>query len=812
MFALRRRAIGVSVALVAAATLTASLLISTALAQDPPDPSIVSITVSDIAMTSATVTVNLADALDETTVYLKYGPVNEYSTNPRPPAYNVGSEARDVRWLHAYEDADPLQSTSLNGAVTFNLPDSALPSSKLAHGVQPLWASYEVNVEASLDAMFASGVVTDTFMTLPPTVQGDWVDSEKTAMGLLAWLSHLSGTPYTVHYRWRAVDSSTWNTGTLLVPWGNPQDTSHQVMTGLVSHSPYVMEMSLDPTFPADEAVTDTGWTREPDVVRMGIRKVTETEATVTSVMDYPNGKDYHMSCLSLPPGSSVEDYHWHRAIEGLRLNGYVGSSPLQSLTAATDYDYYCRLNFEEVNYASYSARLGEMGLRTLDTDTALTEISATLSGTSATITVDLANTDGTNNDVYLRHREYPSETWPAESTRATTTATAQWITTLTDDTVHEFETSLDLDFPETETLTLFLTVGNPPYSTVTNGGVQDPNNNGGTQDPNNNGGEETNTEETNTEETNTEETNTEETNTEETNTEETNTEETNTEETNTEETNTEENNNNGGDTPPEETENNNGGNENNGGGTLPQNNSGRSSGGGFGDSSVTRNTAPKFRDSARDMRTVPENSEEGVTVGKPIMAWDPENDVLAFSLRGDDAEPFTIDEKTGQILVGPEAVLDYEAQKVHVVTLVVTDPGGEETTTELEIHLTDVKLPGKADIFDVANNHNERLDKEEVEAAAATYGLGLITKLEILFIVKYYYSTELAAIDFDNLPSMVDKYDVNADSIIDRDEVLTALQDFMEGRLSRSDMREVLKVYYTTVEEAAQEAEPAQT
>ena len=58
MFALRRRAIGVSVALVAAASLTASLLISTALAQNP-DPSITSVVVSDIAANSATVTVNL---------------------------------------------------------------------------------------------------------------------------------------------------------------------------------------------------------------------------------------------------------------------------------------------------------------------------------------------------------------------------------------------------------------------------------------------------------------------------------------------------------------------------------------------------------------------------------------------------------------------------------------------------------------------------------------------------------------------------------------------------------------------------------
>ena len=599
---------------------------------------------------------------------------------------------------------------------------------------------------------FSSGVATETFMTLPPTAEGDWVDSEKTAMGLLAWLSHLSGIPYTVHYRWRAVDSSTWNTGTLLVPWGNPQDTSHQVMTGLVSHTPYVMEVSLDPTFPTNETFKETGWTREPDVVRMGIRKVTETEATVTAVMDHPNGKDYGLGCQYNPDAYDEWSYIRHEDA----MVSFVGSTLLQSLTEDEEYQYRCRLSFDHGEFKTYMTTrpLSSKSLRTLGTDTALAEISGTLSGTSATITVDIANTNGTNNDVYLRHREYPSEEWPTGVPRATSTATAQWITQLTNDTVHEFEASLNQDFPEAETLTLYLTVGNPPYTTVSNSGsstpIENPNNGGGTENPNN-----------------------------------------------------------GGNTPPEET--------NNNGGTLPQNNGGgggRSGGGGggFGGGSVTRNTPPIFRDSARDMRTVPENSEEGVKVGEPIVAWDPQNDVLAFSLRGDDAEPFTIDEETGQILVGPKAVLDYEAQNVHVVTLVVTDPGGEETTTELEIHLIDVKLPGKADIFDVANNHNERLEKEEVEAAAATYGLGLITKLEILFIVKYYYTTELAAIDFDNLPSMVDNYDLNEDSIIDRDEVLTALQDFMEGRLSRSDMREVLKVYYTTVEEAAQEAEPAQT
>ena len=752
MSALTRRVVGVSAAM--AAVILLATLTLTAIAQAQTTPTITSVTVSDITMTSATVTVNLADAPDETTVYLKYGPLNHYSTRPRPPAYNIDLNQNAPSGLLDPPDGinprptPPLEEDSVSGAATFDIPKV---------GQSGLWASYEVKAEASLVEDFSSGVAIETFMTLPPKAEGDWVDAEKTAMGILAWLSHLSGVPQVIYYRWRAEAAATWNTGTMTLPWGNPQDTSHQVMTGLVSHTPYVMEVSLDPTFPTDETFKETGWTREPDVVRMGIRKVTETEATVTAVMDHPNGKDYGLGCQYNPDAYDEWSYIRHEDA----MVSFVGSTLLQSLTEDEDYQYRCRLSFDHGEFGTYTTTraLSSKSLRTLGTDTALAEISGTLSGTSATITVDLANTDTTNNDVYLRHREYPSEEWSAESTKDTTTATAQWTTTLTDDTVHEFEASLDQDFPEAETLTLYLTVGNPPYTTVSNSGsstpIENPNNGGGTENPNN-----------------------------------------------------------GGNTPPEET---NTEETNNNGGTLPQNNGGgggRSGGGGggFGGGSVTRNSPPIFRDSARDMRTVPENSEEGVKVGEPIVAWDPQNDVLAFSLRGDDAEPFTIDEETGQILVGPEAVLDYEAQDVHVVTLVVTDPGGEETTTELEIHLTDIKLPGKADIFDVANNHNERLEREEVEAAAAAYGLGLMTKLEILFIVKYYYTTELAVIDFANLPSMVDKYDLNEDSIIDRDEVLTALQDFMEGRLSRSDMREVLKVYYTTIEAEAQEAEPAQT
>ena len=125
MFALRRRAIGVSAALIAAASLTASLLISTALAQSPPDPSISSIVVSDIAVNSATVTVNLADDdTDGTTVYLKDSPETPYprATVPRPSAYNVGGE----RHGEIFPDAPPLAATSVIGVAVFDLPASAV--------------------------------------------------------------------------------------------------------------------------------------------------------------------------------------------------------------------------------------------------------------------------------------------------------------------------------------------------------------------------------------------------------------------------------------------------------------------------------------------------------------------------------------------------------------------------------------------------------------------------------------------------------------------------------------------------------------
>ena len=238
--------------------------------------------------------------------------------------------------------------------------------------------------------------------------------------------------------------------------------------------------------------------------------------------------------------------------------------------------------------------------------------------------------------------------------------------------------------------------------------------------------------------------------------------------------------------------------------------------GGGFGfGGGQPANASPVFRDSASEPRTVPENSEEGFKVGNPVYAWDPNNDEFAYSLRGGDAELFAIDELTGQLLVGSEALLDYEGERnIFSVEVVATDTLGDASYVSVQVHLTDVILPGRADEYDLANNHNELVEKEEVVTAAADFTMGLLTKREMLEITKLYYGSAFWSIDFDDLPLMVDKYDLNRDSVIDRSEVLAALKDYFEGRITKADMQEVVKVYFNTAIRGAQQtgapAEPA--
>ena len=92
------------------------------------------------------------------------------------------------------------------------------------------------------------------------------------------------------------------------------------------------------------------------------------------------------------------------------------------------------------------------------------------------------------------------------------------------------------------------------------------------------------------------------------------------------------------------------------------------------------------------DARRVTENSSAGTNVGDPVKANDTVDDVLTYSLSGDDDDDlFEIDPATGQITVGPRTVLDAEATGgvTHTVTVTVTEAGDRATSTSPAVTIT---------------------------------------------------------------------------------------------------------------------------
>jgi len=90
--------------------------------------------------------------------------------------------------------------------------------------------------------------------------------------------------------------------------------------------------------------------------------------------------------------------------------------------------------------------------------------------------------------------------------------------------------------------------------------------------------------------------------------------------------------------------------------------------------------------------RTVAENSAPGSPVGAPVTVLRNSGNKVAYSLEGPDAALFTIEQDSGQILVGEGAVLDYESGTTSYTVVVVADPSsGADVRATVTISVVDV-------------------------------------------------------------------------------------------------------------------------
>ena len=108
-----------------------------------------------------------------------------------------------------------------------------------------------------------------------------------------------------------------------------------------------------------------------------------------------------------------------------------------------------------------------------------------------------------------------------------------------------------------------------------------------------------------------------------------------------------------------------------------------------------TDNDPPEFKDGEQALtsvdREVAEDADAGDPVGDPVVATDPDDTNLTYSLEGRDAGFFDIDWASGQINVGAGTSLDFEARKSYTVTVRAKDPSNDSDSVTVNISVTNV-------------------------------------------------------------------------------------------------------------------------
>ena len=102
-------------------------------------------------------------------------------------------------------------------------------------------------------------------------------------------------------------------------------------------------------------------------------------------------------------------------------------------------------------------------------------------------------------------------------------------------------------------------------------------------------------------------------------------------------------------------------------------------------------NPPPVFAPNTPVEFSVSENSGAGDAVGV-VAASDP-GDTLSYRLSGEGSDKFEVDD-TGRITVKSGAVLDYESQPIHTVTVTATDSADQSVAVNVAIRMVDVDEP----------------------------------------------------------------------------------------------------------------------
>ena len=394
-------------------------------------PTITSVSVDDITKTTATATVAIAnpDGTDRT-VHLQY---------------RIKDATPADTWTKAMEDSE-------TGSQEFDL-------ASLKPGT-----TYEV--EASFDSNFGTGVEDTEFTTTyAPSISSVSVgDITKTTATATVSIANPDGTSRTVHLQYRVKDADPEDTWTKAM---EDTDTGSQEfgLTGLTPGTTYEVQASFDGNFSPHKDTTFTT-VFEPSISAVGVGDIDKTTATATVIIANPDGTDQTVN-LQYREYNQEPEAEWTKPTPKDTATGSE-TFDLTSLTPGTTYEVQASFdsNFDTYKDTTFTTKFAP-------TISAVRVDPDSITKTTASVIVIIANPDGTDQTVQLQYRiKDPQGNWSSTQTEDTTTGTATInLTGLTAGTTYEVEVSLASGFGSTQTAT-FTTKYEPSISSVSMGSV----------------------------------------------------------------------------------------------------------------------------------------------------------------------------------------------------------------------------------------------------------------------------------------------------------------------------------------------------
>ena len=401
------------------------------------DPSLSGLSVMSVTLTGATLKVDIKAPNGESqAINYRYRPVTQ------------------TDWTTTATDAGSDSTTSTTESAEFTL-------ASLTSGIQ-------YQVQATLDSDLINPtlpVLEATFTTLTPdpSISDVDIDAKQTTAKATITIANPGTSGNTVHLHFREQGTNAWSSPALT----STTSTSEAIidMTGLAERTTYEVEVALNSGFTSSTTVTFTTLVT-PTITSVSVDDITKTTATATVAIANPDGTDRTVHLQYRIKGATPADT-WTKAME----DSDTGSQEfdLSSLTPRTTYEVE----------ASFDSNFVTGVEDTEFTTTYAPSISSVSVGsitkTTATATVSIANPDDTSRTVHLQYREKdadPEDTW-TKAMEDTDTGSQEFdLTSLTPGTTYEVQASFDGGFSPHKDTT-FTTVFEPSISAVGVGDIE---------------------------------------------------------------------------------------------------------------------------------------------------------------------------------------------------------------------------------------------------------------------------------------------------------------------------------------------------